>query len=335
MPSALFKWIKTTLFILLGIGLLFLAFRNMDMDEVWKVLTQARYEWILAAIFCGVLSHLSRAIRWRYLIEPLGYQLPVGHSFIAVMSGYLMNFIVPRLGEASRCALIQRTNGIPFEKLVGTVVVERIVDVLMTGLITFLIVATQYKLLEDFIQGYSQNANFNFVWILLILLLLGVISLFVVLKMRTKWSSHKLLARAYAFLDGLLDGLKSIARLKHPFLFIFHSLFIWCMYYLTAWLVFYSLPGTSELGAAAALTVLLAGTLAIIIPVPGGVGTHHTIVPAALLLYGVSESDGTMYALMGHSAQMLMIFVVGGISLMIGASLKKKAKHHEITELSE
>ncbi len=333
MNSALFKWIKTSIFILLGIGLLFLAFRNMDMNEVLDVLKRARYEWILAAIVCGILSHLSRAIRWRYLVEPLGYNLPTTHSFMAVMSGYLMNFIVPRLGEASRCAMIQRSSGIPFEKLVGTVVVERVVDVLMTALITFVILFTQYELLENLISGYSLN--FNFLWILIALLVIGLSFLFFILKMRSKWEKHQLLSKAYGFLDGLLDGLKSIARLRHPLYFICHSIFIWFMYYATAWLVFYSLPGTSHLGAEAALTVLLAGTLAIIIPVPGGVGTHHTIVPAALLLYGVTESDGTMYALMGHSAQMLMIFVVGGISLIIGGSIRKKSQQHEITELSE
>lgn len=317
--------VKTLIFLALGIGLLYWAFRKMDMSEVLNALKDANYTWVFAAFMCGVLSHLSRAVRWRYLLEPLGYNVNIKHSFYAVMSGYLMNYIVPRLGEVSRCAMINRTDKVPFEKLIGTVVVERLVDLLMTALISAAILFTQYDLLEEFIANMTGGTPDKslFIWIAL-LIGGGTGMLILVLKLREKLSKNALLAKLYTIWDGVLEGIKSILTIKKLGRFVFHSFFIWTMYFMMSWLVFYSIPGTSMLGIKAGLTVLLAGTLAIIIPVPGGVGTFHTIVPAALLLYGVSETDGLTYALISHSTQMLMIFLVGGISLLAGGAIARK-----------
>lgn len=317
--------VKTLVFLAIGIALLYWAFHKMDMSEVLSALKNANYTWVLAAFLCGVLSHLSRAIRWRYLLEPMGYQVSVKHSFLAVMSGYLMNYIVPRLGEVSRCAMVNRTDKVPFEKLIGTVVVERIVDLLMTALISAAILFTQYDLLAGFISnltGSTPGYGLIFLAVAILIVLLAVFLL--ILKNRAALSKNPVMAKLFAFWDGILEGLTSILSLKKVGRFLFHSFFIWTMYFMMSWLVFYSIPGTSMLGIKAGLTVLLAGTLAIIIPVPGGVGTFHTIVPAALLLYGVSEVDGLTYALISHSTQMLMIFLIGGISLFWGGAIARK-----------
>jgi uncharacterized protein (TIRG00374 family) len=314
------------LFLSIGIGLMYWAFYNMDMQEVFSSLKNANYSWVFLAFICGVLSHLSRAMRWRYLLAPMGYKIPVLHSFYAVMSGYLMNFIVPRLGEVSRCAMINRTDKVPFEKLVGTVVIERVVDLLITAIISIAILFTQYDLLQSFIAQLlgKSAAGSQTLMLLVAIAVFGLLGLYLVLKFRTKLTHIVLLDKAYKLWDGVLDGLKSIVKLKYPWSFVLHSLFIWTMYFMMSWLIFYSLDGTSHLGISAGLTVLLAGTLAIIIPVPGGVGTYHTIVPAALLLYDINEMDGKTYAIIGHSTQMLMIFMVGGISLILGGLAAKK-----------
>ena len=326
MSKSIVNGLKTVLFLSIGIGLMYWAFYKMDMQQVLTSLKKAHYSWVFLAFICGVLSHLSRAIRWRYLLTPMGYTIPVIRSFYAVMSGYLMNFIVPRLGEVSRCALINRTDKIPFEKLVGTVVIERVVDLIITAIISLAILVTQYDLLQNFIAQLLGKSAAGTQTLLLLgaLGVIGLLGLYLVLKFRTKLSHIALFKKAYTLWDGVLDGLKSITQLKNPWSFVFHSLFIWTMYFMMSWLIFYSLDGTAHLGISAGLTVLLAGTLAIIIPVPGGVGTYHTIVPAALLLYGINELDGKTYAIIGHSTQMLMIFIVGGISLILGGMAAKK-----------
>ncbi len=326
MNKSIINGAKTLLFLSIGIGLMYWAFYKMDMKQVMASLKNAHYSWVFMAFVCGVLSHLSRAIRWRYLLEPMGYKIPIVHSFYAVMSGYLMNYIVPRLGEVSRCAMINRTDKVPFEKLVGTVVVERVVDLLFTLIISITILFTQYDLLQNFIAQLlgKSTAGASTMIVLGVFIIIGIAMLFLVLRNRDKLSKIAILAKAFTLWDGVLDGLKSIIKLKNPWSFVFHSLFIWTMYFMMSWLIFYSLDGTSHLGFSAGLTVLLAGTLAIIIPVPGGVGTYHTIVPAALLLYGVNELDGKTYAIIGHSTQMLMIFIVGGISLILGGIAAKK-----------
>lgn len=326
MSKSVINALKTFLFLSIGIGLMYWAFYKMDMQQVLASLKKAHYSWVFMAFLCGVLSHLSRAIRWRYLLAPMGYKIPVLHSFYAVMSGYLMNFIVPRLGEVSRCAMISKTDKVPFEKLVGTVVIERVVDLIITAIISLAILFTQYDLLQNFIAQLlgKSSAGSQTLVLLSSIGVLGLLGLYLVLKFRSKLSHIALFEKAFKLWDGVLDGLKSIVKLQNPWSFVFHSLFIWTMYFMMSWLIFYSLDGTSHLGFSAGLTVLLAGTLAIIIPVPGGVGTYHTIVPAALLLYGVNELDGKTYAIIGHSTQMLMIFIVGGISLILGGMAAKK-----------
>lgn len=318
--------LKNLFFLGVGATLLYYAFYSMDMREVLKSLKNAHYQWVAMAFGCGILSHLSRSVRWRYLLNPLGYKLSVKHSFYAVMSGYLMNFIIPRLGEVSRCAMINRTDKIPMEKLIGTVVIERVVDLIITLLISGIILVTQYDLLQKYLTDLLGQTVFNTrtLYLLISLVIAGLFAARMVFKNRNRFSGNKLIKKAFDLWDGMAEGLKSIGKLNNPLLFIFHSLFIWCMYFMMSWLVFYSLDATSHLSISAGLTVLLAGTLAIIIPVPGGVGTYHTLVPAALLLYGINELDGKTYALISHSTQMLMIFVVGGICLILGGIAARK-----------
>jgi uncharacterized membrane protein YbhN (UPF0104 family) len=323
--------LKTIVFLSLGVALLYWAFRGMEMERVLQDLQQAHYQWVAIAIICGILSHLSRAARWRLLIEPMGYQARLSTSFFAVMSGYLMNFIVPRMGEVSRCALLGRSDNIPFDKLVGTVLVERLIDLLMVVVLVSLILAVQFDLLsawlmDNFQKSQSGNGGGIPSW-LLIVAAIAVLGAFVLWVFRDKLSNTALYQKIRSFAEGMIEGLKSVMKLNKPTLFIFHSIFIWVMYFLMSYFVFFALDATAHLGLAAGLTTLFTGTLAIIVPVPGGIGTYHTLVAAGLLLYGIEDGDGKIYATLSHASQMFMIFVIGGSSLMIMAlSSRKKSK---------
>lgn len=291
----------------------------MNMQEVFAQIQQAHFGWVLAAIVCGILSHLSRAMRWQLLMEPLGYRIRLSNSFYAVMSGYLMNFIIPRMGEVSRCAVIVRTEQAPFDKTIGTVVIERLVDVFMLMVLTILIVVAQYDLLRDFIQTWvlpSDGKNNWLFWALPLVLIVFSTAAWVIWRMRDRFMNTPLLQKLRSFAEGVLEGLQTIARLRQKGWFIFHSIFIWVMYFCMSWLVFYALDATAHLGISAGLTALFAGTVAIVIPVPGGIGTYHTLVAAGLAIYDISDQDGTIYATLSHASQMLMIFGVGGFSLL-------------------
>lgn len=311
--------LKTIFFLLIGVSLLIWAFQGMNMQEVLTQIRQAHFGWVLAAIACGVLSHLSRAMRWQLLMEPLGYKIRLSNSFYAVMSGYLMNFIVPRMGEVSRCAVIVRTEQAPFDKTIGTVVIERLVDLFMLMVLTVLIVVAQYDLLQDFIQTWILPSDGKNAWLLWALPMVAVVFLGLawgLWRMRDRFMNTPLLQKLRLFAEGVLEGLQTIARLRQKGWFIFHSIFIWVMYFCMSWLVFYALDSTAHLGISAGLTALFAGTVAIVIPVPGGIGTYHTLVSAGLAIYGISDQDGTIYATLSHASQMLMIFGVGGFSLL-------------------
>jgi len=321
--------LKSVLFLSLGFALLFWAFSKVDMKEVFAALETANYTWVLAAFLCGVLSHFSRAVRWRLMLKPMGYDIHLSTSFYAVMWGYFMNYIIPRAGEISRCALVNQTDKVPFDKLVGTVLVERIVDMLMMAVISVSILIFQYEMLTDFLSGFMGNSDAESSSLPLILGILfvgGLTSFIVVLKNRKRLSRISIFEKGFKFMDGIWEGIRSIGKLQKPFQFIFHSLFIWFMYFMMALLIFYCLPGTSQLGINAGFTVLFVSTVAIIIPVPGGVGTFHTLVPAALLLYGISDVDANSYALISHSTQMIMILIVGGISFFLAGIVIRKNK---------
>ncbi len=321
--------LKSVLFLSLGIALLFWAFQKLDGNAILNALQNANYFWVMAAFICGLFSHFSRSVRWRMMLKPMGYDIKLSTSFYAVMWGYFMNYIIPRAGEISRCALVNQTDKVPFDKLVGTVLVERIVDMLMMAVISVSILVFQYEMLTDFLSGFMGNSDAESSSLPLylgFLFVIGLTSFIVVLKNRKRLSRISIFEKGFKFMDGIWEGIKSIGKLQKPFQFIFHSLFIWFMYFMMALLVFYCLPGTSALGANAGFTVLFVSTVAIIIPIPGGVGTFHTLVPAALLLYGISATDANAYALISHSTQMIMILIVGGISFFLAGIVIKKNK---------
>jgi uncharacterized protein (TIRG00374 family) len=231
---------------------------------------------------------------------------------------------VPRLGEVTRPAMLSKLEGIPFNKLVGTVLLERVVDLLITLLIAVAIVVMQFQLIADFLSEFMDGSNL----LLYGSILIAIVILFT-LAIRYRKAIYKLplISKFKGFLEGVVDGLKSITKLQKKGLFIAYSLLIWAMYFLMPYFVLFALDGTSHLGAAAGLTVLLFGTFAMIIPVPGGLGTFEVLVPQALALYGVIGAIAQSYAIITHAVQVLLILAVGLISIIyfvVKSQQKKK-----------
>ncbi len=313
---------------MIAVLLIVWVYHKIQPDKVLEDLKGANYVWVFLAALAGLFSHFIRAVRWKLLIEPMGYKARVKTGFYAVMVGYTVNYATPRMGEVVRCALKNKTDNIPVDKLVGTVFTERVFDVLVTMLVTVLAVFSQYDLIESFINNALNKAgdsSSNKLIILGVLAVLGVIGLWVFFWLKKRENNPPIIKKLLTFVVGLLEGAKSIFKLKRPWLFLFYTGVIWTMYFLVSYLIFFALDGTSHLGLDAAVTTLIVATVAVIIPAPGGLGSFHTFVPQGLLLYGIDLSLGTSYAIISHGSQMLMIFITGGISmLLIGLERKKQ-----------
>jgi hypothetical protein len=313
--------IKFLLFLGLGMGLLYWAFRNMDITTMIEEIKHANFFWVFVGMICGILAHASRALRWNLLLQPLGYKANNWNAFYAVMIGYFSNNLVPRLGEVTRCAALAKTDNIPVEKLIGTVFVERVIDLIITMLVTLFIFISQFTLLNGFLNDTiypmldsGKEGGISIKMIILIVVGLSVLGAYL---LRNKIKSLTIYKKIASVVAGFGEGLKSIFKLEKPLLFISHSIFIWAMYFAMAYFTFFSYAPTSQLGVQAGLIVLFLGTVAVIMPIPGGIGVYHKLVGLGLILFGVSESEGLTYATISHASQMIMVFVVGLLSMVI------------------
>ncbi len=327
--------LKFILFLGLGLALLGWAFKNMDLKKMLEEIKHANYLWILIAMICGILAHASRALRWNLLLKPLGYKANNWNTFYAVMIGYFSNNLVPRLGEVTRCAALAKTDKIPVEKLFGTVFIERVIDLIITLIVTLFIFVSQFDLLDGFLKKsiypmFENNSEGGFP-LKFIILGVVIITALATYFLRNKIKNLTIYKKASNIAKGFMEGIKSVLKLENPWLFIAHSIFIWSMYFAMAYFTFFSYQPTAHLGYQAGLIVLFLGTVAVILPVPGGIGVYHNLVGLGLVLFGVTEKEGITYATISHAAQMIMIFVIGLISMvMVSYKLRKKVTMDDV-----
>jgi uncharacterized protein (TIRG00374 family) len=279
-----------------------------------------------------MLAFASRAWRWKILLHPLGYKPKFSNTFYALMFGYLANLALPRLGEVSRSVALNRAEKIPLDVIIGTVIAERAVDVLSLLICIILTLILEFDRIYSFLvtnlfvplkdKMYAAMHSGVF-YVALAVLLAGIIA-FIVISRRKKRSTS-LMEKVAAFFKGILAGLTSVMKMKNHNAFIFHSVFIWVMYWLVTYICFFSLGVTSALDLKAALFVLVAGGLGMTAPVQGGIGAYHWLVSQGLLIYGISLTDGLVYATIIHTSQMLLVVLVGAVSFMM-LSINKNQK---------
>lgn len=328
MNPKLKRVITYILFAGIGAFFLYLAFKGQDLNQVVNDILNAKYEWVFIALFFGVLSHFFRAMRWRQMLEPLGYKINIKNSFNGVMIGYFVNFIFPRAGELSRCAIVNRTDKIPVTTLLGTVIAERLTDVIMLFVSVFLAFALQKEVFSQlFTEGpFADQINkIGNNWVLL--LAIGVVGLafFIFLYLRRKKLAKTTIGlKLSGFILGFFDGIKSLTKVKNKPLFILYTLGMWVCYFLLPYFTFFALDATSHLSPLVGVTILAVGTVSIAAPAPGGIGPFHILVRMALVLYGIDSSVAVSYATLAHGAQMIMIFVVGGISFVSALIIERK-----------
>lgn len=320
-------FLKILLFGGLGVLLAWLSLRSIPFDVLVSHFTHANYAWVLLALLIGFLSHLLRALRWNQLLQPLGYKVALPNALGAILIGYLFNLAVPRSGEVARCGIAQTYDGVPIQTSIGTVVLERIIDMV------FLLLAFALTFLLEFdrIYTYASDTIFSpffalsqkgwFYSALALLCVLGVAAFYFIFIRKPKVGVKP--NKIASFVFGFVDGIKSITQIKNPILFIAYSAGIWILYYLMLYVGFFAFEGLSHVSPAAALAAFSFGTVAMIIT-PGGIGAYPIIIGNILALYGVSVDLGNSFGWIIWGAQTIMFIITGAISLFSLPILNRK-----------
>ena len=313
------KKIKKTAFlilpIVLGVFLIWYSISQLSPSDIQSIKTSfktANYWWVLLSIVFGILSHLSRAYRWQFLLEPLGYKPRFVNSVMAVLIAYLLNLFIPRSGEFARAASIKKYEKIPFEKAMGTIVAERVADVIML----LFIMGIAFFLQTDLIGGYlfnnkEESSIYTKIFFFVVMPIVG----FFIYKSLKK-SRNLFIVKVISFINGLMDGAKSIVTMKKKWKFIFHTIFIWVMYVLMFYVVTFALPETTNLPFEAIIVGFVVGGLSMALT-NGGLGTYPVFVASALILYHVQDNPARAFGWIMWTAQTLMVIVFGSLSFIL------------------
>lgn len=309
------KTISYLLPLVIGIGLLYFVFNKIDFREVWEVFLQANYILVALALILSLLSHVLRGARWIPLLKPLGKTPSLYNTTVAVLLGYVTNLVFPRAGEVARVVSLQKSEDIDFEKSLGTVVAERVIDLGVLLVLVVINLVLEYDRIIAFVQDF--NINFG-VWMLGLFLLFALLFL-LAYKYRVSIFEIPLLAKFKPFLIGLWDGLLSVFKLEKPWMFIAQSFGIWILYFLVTMLLCYAIDIGQLLSPLAIFTVFVMGTIGMAIPTTGGIGSYHLLVGKILLLYGLTTQQGVVLAIFLHTLNgILFVLLFGVIALLMG-----------------
>jgi glycosyltransferase 2 family protein len=347
MQKTLSNILKFTLFLSVGLVILYLVYRNQneayqaqctldgvasaDCSLIHKILTdfqRINYGWIAVVITCFIFSNWSRSQRWLMLLEPLGYKVKASNSFWSVNLGYFANLGLPRMGEVVRAATLARYEKMPVEKAMGTIVVDRLVDMLSLLLVVGLAFLLEFNTLYTYLNenmgkksggGLFQNPIIQGV------LIAGFVGLLVLIIFWKKIQQLAIFQKVMTIAKGFLEGIASIRNVKNVWLFILHSLNIWFMYYMMMYFCFFAFPPTVHLSLVAALMVFTFGSFGIVIPSPGGMGTYHALVVAGLSLYHINGGDAFSFAnIFFFSVNIFCCIVLGIIALILLPIINKE-----------
>ncbi|HYV95556.1 MAG TPA: lysylphosphatidylglycerol synthase transmembrane domain-containing protein [Chitinophagales bacterium] len=333
MKEKIFSVLRILLFLAIGILLFWLAIKDQNIGLIKKNLEQADWKWAALALVFGFISNIFRAARWNMLIHPLGYRPKLINSFGAVFIGYMANLALPRLGEVTRCAVLSRYEKTPINKLFGTVVTERIIDVLTIFLLLLVVVLLEFDKMSAFSVQYvfaPLGEKFNALFshgVMFYIIAVGAfaafffLSWFVFLRIRRTRSYVKL----RYIIRGFVVGIKTVSKLQSRNLFLLYTVLIWGMYLIMSYSCFWCFHATSNLGFVAALAVMVFGGFGWAAPVQGGFGTYHIIIKKSLVLFGVMEDDGLAYAILSHATQVFGMLTFGLLFLVVLPVINRKA----------
>ena len=288
-------------------------YRDFDFAEVGRIFRdEMNIWWLFATLIPITLSHVMRGLRWLITLEPLGYKPKAGDSIDSIFIAYASNILIPRVGEVSRCAVLTKYDRIPFSKALGTLVAERLIDMLLVAVFVCVMLLTQFDVFMSLFattgtSGISLGSLLVSpkTYIVIAAIVAGAALLWLWLKNTTLYAKMKQLVR------GFVDGLMSLRTMQHKGLFVLYTLGIWVGYFLEFYIAFFCFPFTADLSVVQGLVIFAAISLAIIIPTPNGAGPWHFVVISMMTLYGVSQTGASSFALIVHTFQTLGVMMLG------------------------
>lgn len=305
---------------LLGFLLIYVAYNQFEPDQISEIKSyfkKADYYYIALSLIFAAIGYYSRAHRWLYSLEQMGYQVKFSHSFIAVGISYLLNLTIPRSGEVSRAGILSKTDNIPFQKSFGSIIAERVIDLIILLTITFIVILFKIDVALTLLPT-NNNTLHTTITVLATIITLSILFFFIL-----KHTGNRLIQFIKTKTSGLLIGLQSIYKLEQKKNFILHTAIIWCSYILMFYITIYSFKETSTLSFDQVLTAFIVGSFAVVFT-NGGFGAYPYLIAKVLLLYSIPETIGTAFGWIVWSSQIILIILLGGISLLLLPFVKKK-----------
>jgi len=306
------KWLSIILPVGLGVFLIFYTYRQFSPEQIEEIKSQFReadYKYIWLSLGFGLITLWSRAYRWHFTLEPMGYHTTFSNRLMAVIISYFVNMSIPRSGEVSRALILKKYEEVPFDKGFGTIIAERIVDSLYLLSFIFLTLILQFEVVKTFVLDKIP------LQLLLIIGFSGLIFLMVVIWI-LKTSQHSKIIWFKQKISGFTEGLQSITKMKKRGAFLLHSCIIWTGYVLMFYVTIFALPETSELSFGAVMAAFVVGGIAITLT-NSGFGAYPFVISKILLLYGVAETSGNTFGWIVWTAQTFMVVVLGTVSFLL------------------
>jgi glycosyltransferase 2 family protein len=312
------KILPSIVFFIIGISLFWFVYRDFNFIELSNSLKYIKFKWIIVSIGFGLLSQLVRALRWKMLIDTMGYKPKTVNLFISVIVLYFTNLIIPRGGELSRCTVISKYDKVPFVKLIGTVFIERIVDLFAFLLILLIVFIWQFQFFETVMNYPEFKFDFSSYHIKLlhglILFIITIILIYILVKFRI---INKIVLKIRHFKNEFTEGIMVILHLKKRVKFILYTFAIFFLWLLGLYVIFFAYPSTDKLPFVVAILTYTFGTLAYLLPIQAGIGTWHFIVINCLFFYSIDKESGMIFALIAHTFTNLIFLIFGPIVLAL------------------
>lgn len=319
--------IRYLVFAGIAVALIWFIFRDQNIDELLAAAHKINYWWIAISMLVSVPGYIVRGARWNLLLKGLGYNPSLINSTKAVSMGYLFNLAFPRLGEVTRCTVLNRQEKIPLNTLIGTVVAERAIDVLCLLLIIFFVVFAGADMLGKHLNNLlivpmqeklSQLANNTLLIVILVVVAIaGLVALRLVIT-RTAFG-----AKVKGFIGDFTSGITSVFRMKHQGRFWLLTVLLWSVYFAMMYVCYFGIPELLKLSFIDSLFVFVLGSLGMAAPTPGGAGTYELTATAGFTLVGVAAQDGLVMVTVFHISQILTSIILGTISLLTLSKSKK------------
>lgn len=315
--------VQYVIFLGLGILIIYRMFDQMSAKDKANMMDSIRQTrlWMLVPVFiAGFLSHFVRALRWKLLLKPLKIHPTTTNTTFSVLIGYLVNLLLPRMGEVAKCTVLARYEHVPADKMVGTIVAERAFDVVCLVVVTIIAFTLQADVIGDYASGLLAKLAAKRVLFIGAVTGLCFLILFLIFLVRR----HKK-SKIAQFILGMRDGIRSIFLIKERGRFVFYSILIWMLYWMQVILGFWSMPATEHLSLLAALVVLIFGSIGMIVT-QGGLGAYPLLIADILLFYGVMKTNGNAFGWVSWLAQTGIILILG-IGSLIFLPLYNRKKH--------